>query len=351
MVPGGARVSRYGTFSAFAFMRRRSRRSRSHWPRWLLLLIAVGAAALVFWPSQDFNPYKVSIDVPQDDRRVLALLDSIASANPKVGLNLLRFGAMVQGDFVVPAGYYEIAPRDPWWRSLHRLRMGYETPRRLVVRAYQARSSLVRHLASVMHPSPSEFDVALFQGDSCVPLLPNTYEVYASLSPQEFADRMGREFDAFWNANRMESAAALNLTRYEATILASIVQAESKEPQEWSRIAGVYLSRLRKGMRLEADPTVVFAVLDRKLAPEPIRRVTGTMLRLEHPYNTYHSKGLPPGPLATVHPPVIDSVLVARPNGELFFCANPSKQGFHLFAKTYAEHLAYRKRYLSFINK
>ena len=332
-------------------MRRRSRRPRSQWPRWLLLLFALGAAALVLWPSQDFNPHQVAIDVPQADQRVLALLDSIASAKPEVSLNLLRFVAMVQGDFVVPAGYYEIAPSDPWWRSLHRLRMGYETPRRLVLRAYQGRSNLVRHLATVMHPSPSEFDKALFQVDSCVPMLPNTYEVYASLSPQEFADRMGREFDVFWNANRMESATALKLTRYEATILASIVQAESKEPQEWSRIAGVYLSRLRKGMRLEADPTVVFAVLDRKLAPEPIRRVTGSMLRLEHPYNTYRSKGLPPGPLATVHPPVIDSVLSARPNGELFFCANPSRPGFHLFAKTYAEHLAYRKRYLNFISK
>jgi UPF0755 protein len=285
----------------------------------LLLLFALGAAALVLWPSQDFNPHQVAIDVPQADQRVLALLDSIASANPEVSLNLLRFGAMVQGDFVVPAGYYEIAPSDPWWRSLHRLRMGYETPRRLVLRAYQGRSNLVLHLATVMHPSPSEFDKALFQGDSCVPMLPNTYEVYASLSPQEFADRMGREFDVFWNANRMESATALKLTRYEATILASIVQAESKEPQEWSRIAGVYLSRLRKGMRLEADPTVVFAVLDRKLAPEPIRRVTGSMLRLEHPYNTYRSKGLPPGPLATVHPPVIDSVLAHGPMATSFF--------------------------------
>jgi UPF0755 protein len=75
------------------------------------------------------------------------------------------------------------------------------------------------------------------------------------------------------------------------------------------------------------------------------------MLRVDHPYNTYRRKGLPPGPLATVHPPVIDSVLSARPNGELFFCANPSKPGFHLFAKTYAEHLAYRKRYLRFITK
>jgi hypothetical protein len=124
MVQGGARVSRYGTFSAFAFMRRRSRRPRSQWPRWLLLLFALGAAALVFWPSQDFNPHKVAIDVPQADRRVLALLDSIASANPEVSLNLLRFGAIVQGDFVVPSGYYEIAPSAPWWRSLHRLRMG-----------------------------------------------------------------------------------------------------------------------------------------------------------------------------------------------------------------------------------
>jgi UPF0755 protein len=135
------------------------------------------------------------------------------------------------------------------------------------------------------------------------------------------------------------------------TVLASIVQAESKEPEEWPRIAGVYLTRLKQGKRLEADPTVVYAVLDRGLAPAPIRRVTGAMLRVAHPFNTYRNKGLPPGPLATVHPPVIDSVLASRATGELFFCANPLKPGFHLFSKSYAEHLRNRSRYLKAITR
>jgi UPF0755 protein len=181
--------------------------------------------------------------------------------------------------------------------------------------------------------------------------LPNTYEVYASLTAAQFAQRMGREFDAFWTVDRTSAARKLGLTRYEATVLASIVQAESNQPEEWPRIAGVYLTRLKQGKRLEADPTVVYAVLDRGLAETPIRRVTGSMLRVSHPYNTYRNKGLPPGPLATVHPPVIDSVLASSATGELYFCANPSKPGFHLFSKSYSEHLRNRRRYLRAITR
>jgi UPF0755 protein len=275
----------------------------------------------------------------------------LAESDPEAHLNLLRIGALLQGNFVVPRGYYEISPSEPWWRSLRRLKMGYETPRSLVVRGYQGRDALVQRLASTFFEPASKLDSALFGGDSIVPVLPNTYEVYASLAPNEVAERMGREFDAFWNAPRSAAAAELGLSRYEVTVLASIVQAESKEPEEWPRIAGVYLTRLKQGKRLEADPTVVYAVLDRGLAPAPIRRVTGAMLRVAHPFNTYRNKGLPPGPLATVHPPVIDSVLASRATGEMFFCANPMKPGFHLFSKSYAEHLRNRSRYLKAITR
>lgn len=293
----------------------------------------------------------MSIHVAQDGTPVLTVLDSLAESDPEAHLNLLRIGALLQGNFVVPRGYYEISPSEPWWRSLRRLKMGYETPRSLVVRGYQGRDALVQRLAATFFEPASKLDSALFGGDSIVPVLPNTYEVYASLTPNEVAERMGREFDAFWNAPRSAAAAELGLSRYEVTVLASIVQAESKEPEEWPRIAGVYLTRLKQGKRLEADPTVVYAVLDRGLAPAPIRRVTGAMLRVAHPFNTYRNKGLPPGPLATVHPPVIDSVLASRATGELFFCANPLKPGFHLFSKSYAEHLRNRSRYLKAITR
>lgn len=332
-------------------MSQRSRKSRRIRPWWLAGVFALAAAIVGLWPSQDFSSEPVSVRVPKDSTRVLEVLDSVAKQNPKAHLNLLRFGARLQGNFLVPRGYYEISPSDPWWRSLRRLKMGYETPRSLVVRGYQGRAALVERLASTFFEPADELDSALFGGDSIVPVLPNTYEVYASLTPLEVAERMGREFDAFWNAPRTAAATQLGLSRYEVTVLASIVQAESKEPEEWPRIAGVYLTRLKQGKRLEADPTVVFAVLDRGVAVAPIRRVTGAMLQVAHPFNTYRNKGLPPGPLATVHPPVIDSVLASKATGELFFCANPAKPGFHLFSKSYAEHLRNRSRYLKAINR
>lgn len=315
------------------------------------MVFAVAAAVVSLWPSQDFSSEPVVLRVPEDGTPVLDVLDSVAAKNPDAHLNLLRLGGMLQGNFAVPRGYYEISPSEPWWRSLRRLKMGYETPRSLVVRGYQGRDALVQRLAATFFEPASKLDSALFGGDSIVPVLPNTYEVYASLTPNEVAERMGREFDAFWNAPRSAAAAELGLSRYEVTVLASIVQAESKEPEEWPRIAGVYLTRLKQGKRLEADPTVVYAVLDRGLAPAPIRRVTGAMLRVAHPFNTYRNKGLPPGPLATVHPPVIDSVLASRATGELFFCANPLKPGFHLFSKSYVEHLRNRSRYLKAITR
>ena len=332
-------------------MSQRSRKSRRIRPWWLAGVFALAAAVVGLWPSQDFSSEPVSVRVPKDSTRVLEVLDSVAKQNPKAHLNLLRFGARLQGNFQVPRGYYEISPSDPWWRSLRRLKMGYETPRSLVVRGYQGRAALVERLATTFFEPASELDSALFGGDSIVPVLPNTYEVYTSLTPTEVAERMGREFDAFWNAQRCTAATELGLSRYEVAVLASIVQAESKEPSEWPRIAGVYLTRLKQGKRLEADPTVVYAVLDRGLAEAPIRRVTGAMLRVAHPFNTYRNKGLPPGPLATVHPPVIDSVLASRATGELFFCANPAKPGFHLFSKSYAEHLRNRSRYLKAITR
>lgn len=332
-------------------MSQRSRKSRRIRPWWLAVVFAVAAAVVGLWPSQDFSSEPVVLRVPEDGMPVLDVLDSVAAKNPDAHLNLLRLGGMLQGNFAVPRGYYEISPSEPWWRSLRRLKMGYETPRSLVVRGYQGRDALVQRLAATFFEPASKLDSALFGGDSIVPVLPNTYEVYASLTPNEVAERMGREFDAFWNSPRSAAAAELGLSRYEVTVLASIVQAESKEPEEWPRIAGVYLTRLKQGKRLEADPTVVYAVLDRGLAPAPIRRVTGAMLRVAHPFNTYRNKGLPPGPLATVHPPVIDSVLASRATGELFFCANPLKPGFHLFSKSYAEHLRNRSRYLKAITR
>lgn len=164
--------------------------------------------------------------------------------------------------------------------------------------------------------------------------LPNTYEVYWNTSAKSFVERMHSEYKKFWNKSRLAKAKALNLSPTEVSILASIVQAETNQPTEKPRVAGVYLNRLQKNMKLEADPTLVFAVGD-----FTIQRVLNRHKQVESPYNTYLYEGLPPGPINIPSPQSIDAVLNYEKHDYLFFCAKADFSGFHAFAKTYNEHL------------
>ena len=181
--------------------------------------------------------------------------------------------------------------------------------------------------------------------------IPNTYELYWNISPEEFVDRMKKEHNKFWESNnRLALADSLDLSPAEVYTLASIVDAESNYGPEKARIAGVYLNRLKsKSWKLEADPTVVFAQGDFS-----IRRVTREMLEIDSPYNTYKYAGLPPGPIRMASRQAIDAVLKAEKHNYWFFCAKPPEEGQpaqHAFARNSAEHGRNARTYQHWLNQ
>ena len=176
--------------------------------------------------------------------------------------------------------------------------------------------------------------------------IPNTYEFYWNTSLTDFIKKMGREYHKFWNEAREKKAKKLNLSVTEVTILASIVEGETKNVKEMPRVAGVYLNRLRMDMKLEADPTVTWLIKTRK-----VYRVYKADTEIESPYNTYKYKGLPPGPIGFPEIHTIDAVLNAEEHHYLYFCAKPDNSGTHNFARTLDQHLAYARQFHRYLNK
>ena len=163
--------------------------------------------------------------------------------------------------------------------------------------------------------------------------IPNTYEFFWNTSAEKFIVRMHKEYERFWNDARKAKAGKLNLSPAEVVTLASIVEEETVKSSEKSRIAGVYLNRLRKGIMLQADPTVKFAVGDFS-----IRRILNKHLLVNSPYNTYRFVGLPPGPINYPSSSTVDAVLNAEKHSYLYFCAREDFSGYHNFSSTLKQH-------------
>ena len=176
--------------------------------------------------------------------------------------------------------------------------------------------------------------------------LPNTYEVYWTITPQKFVERMKKEYDKFWNVERKAKANEIGLTPQQVSVLASIVCEETNYAPEMPRIAGVYMNRLNKGMKLDADPTVKFALGD-----PTIKRILFRHLDVDSPYNTYKNQGLPPGPITIPSIKAIDAVLGYEKHNYLYFCASPAMDGTHRFARTLVEHNRNAREYQSVLNK
>ena len=181
--------------------------------------------------------------------------------------------------------------------------------------------------------------------------IPNTYEVYWNTSAIKFRDKMIKEYRNFWTKERVAKAEKQGLTPIDATILASIVHKESVKKDERPRIAGVYLNRLRAGMPLQADPTVIYAIKKKSDDfKQVIKRVFYNDLTMSHPYNTYNNLGLPPGPIAMPDITALEAVLNPEKNEFIYFCASIDRFGYHEFAATYEEHTKNAKKYSDWIN-
>ncbi len=181
--------------------------------------------------------------------------------------------------------------------------------------------------------------------------LPNTYEFFWNTSASSFVDRMVMEYNSFWSETRKAQAAQLGLSPTEVVILAAIVQEESKENTEQSRIAGVYLNRLKSGWPLQADPTVKFALYQQDgWDGEPIKRILEKDLAIDSPFNTYKNVGLPPAVIAMPDLSTVKAVLQAEAHSYFFFSADPERIGFHKFSKSLAEHNRNARSYHKYLN-
>ena len=242
-------------------------------------------------------------------------------------------------------GRYEIQPGWNMIQLIRHLRGGAQAPVEVILNNERMTENVAAKAASFL-----EFDSIslwnLLQDESFLKeigytpetlmslFIPNTYQLYWNTSPKGFVERMIKEHEKFWSSNkRLEKAEALGLSPEEVYTLASIVQKESLVTAERSRMAGVYLNRLKVGMPLQADPTVVFATRDFETP-----RVTFYHTSVESPYNTYKYAGLPPGPIAMAEINSLDAVLNAEVHKYLYFCAKGDGSGTHNFAKTLSAH-------------
>lgn len=176
--------------------------------------------------------------------------------------------------------------------------------------------------------------------------IPNTYEFNWNTNTEQFVERMAIEYKNFWNDERKGKAKKLKLEQSEVSALAAIVQKETAQSDEKPIVAGVYHNRIKKGMKLEADPTLIYAIGD-----FTIRRVLNKHKEVESPYNTYMHKGLPPGPICLPEISSIDAVLNRVDHSYIFFCAKEDFSGYHNFATTYKQHLVNARKYQRMLNK
>ena len=182
--------------------------------------------------------------------------------------------------------------------------------------------------------------------------IPNSYEFFWNTTPNKVREKMAKEYRKFWNEERLAKAKALGLTPLQVSALASIVHKETVKTDERPRVAGVYLNRYNKGMKLEADPTVIYAMKKQSGDfDQVIKRVLFKDLVIDSPYNMYKYEGLPPGPIAMPDITAIDAVLNPEKHNYIYFCASVTNFGYHEFAVTPAQHEVNRQKYVAWVNK
>lgn len=181
--------------------------------------------------------------------------------------------------------------------------------------------------------------------------LPNTYNFYWPTTGEEFVERMLTEFNKVWTAERQQKADQMGFTKLQVFTLASIVQMESSKKDEQPKVAQAYLNRLKIGMKLQADPTSIYAYKLQNGFNHKIQRVVGTHLATPSEYNTYKVKGLPPAPICLPNLSAVDAVLNPESHSYIYFCADPDRPGYHSFTSSYAEHQKNAEKYRKWLEE
>lgn len=252
---------------------------------------------------------------------------------------------------LVKAGRYQVKSGSSIFNLLRMLRSGNQTPVNLVINKLRLKEDLAQKIAanfecdsaSVMEVlnDPEVFKKFNVDGNTLMTIvIPNTYSLLWNAAPGKIIDKLYSEKEKFWNTERLAKAKDMNLTPEQVYSMASIVEEETNKEEDKGLIASVYMNRMNTGMRLQADPTVKFAMKDFGL-----KRILLKHLTYDSPFNTYQNAGLPPGPICTPSVNTIDAVLNAPKTTYIYFVAKPDFNGYSNFASTYAEHMVFAKAY------
>lgn len=317
----------------------------------LCLALLAGGVSLGFI-SANRTGQTVSLYVDADDTPDSVLQKAAAVGNPLTVLGLRGFMAVSGYASHVHPGRYDIDPGTSIYRIFRRLRAGQQTPVRLVIPAsLRTVEALAAKLGANLQTDSAawmaffrdtvalkEFEVDTFTLP-CL-FIPDTYEFFWTAEPVAMLRKMKKNYRRFWTDARLVKAREAGLSPYEVVTLASIVEQETANEAEKPMVAGMYINRLHQGMKLQADPTVKFA-----LRRFDLRRILHEHLAVESPYNTYRVDGLPPGPICLPSKSSVESVLNYARHPYIYMCAKEDLSGTHNFAATYAEHLANARRY------
>lgn len=323
----------------------------------IVLLISAGAAYVLFKPNTGafYQGHYLYVRTGSTYEEVKEELQSMGFVSDIRSFDLLARRAGYTDR--VQAGKYEIRKGMSNYQIVRMLRSGRQTPVKLVINKLRTRQDFINLIARnleadtnilkhIMADTVFLSQYGLDTNTVMCAVMPDTYEFYWNTSPEKVFRKIAANYARFWTDARKAQAKAQGLSPQQSIVLASIVEEESNMNDERPLIASVYLNRLRKGIKLQADPTARFAYGDFL-----IKRITGVQTGIPSAYNTYYVSGLPPGPICTPSPGSIEAVLKAPRNNYLYFCAKENFSGYHNFASTLQEHYHNAKRYHDALNR
>ncbi len=325
----------------------------------VILVVFFALNSILFIPNVKLEKDKVYIDVPKNidvDSLTNILKPYIKSpATFKLAAKIKRFKKP-------HGGRYEIKNLMNNNNLINLLRIGQKIEVKVTFNNKNSIPELAGAISHYIEPDSVSLSKAMndrqffkekgFTSDNILLMyIPDTYRLYYDTSPEQFREKMWRSYQKFWNETRWRKAEEIGLTPIQVGILASIIQKETTKQSELPRIAGVYLNRLKKGMLLQADPTVVYAYRQKYGNDLVIKRVLNKHKAVDSPYNTYKYAGLPPGPICMPDIQSIEAVLNPEKHQYYYFVADFNKPGYHLFSKNLREHNQRAGQYHQSLNK
>lgn len=325
----------------------------------VIVVVSLGVTGIIlrnkiFEPFNLESPQYIYIDETKDFENVVEQLNKMNLPSEKI---LRIISDRLRYPHAVKSGRYEVVDGMTMIDVVRMLRSGNQKAVNLTFNNIRTIENLAGRISNQLMLDSVELLNALsdrlvaekygFDENTFVSMfIPNTYQVFWDTGVDNLLKRMKREYNSYWSDDRKAKADRLGLTPIQVSILASIVEEEATYADEYPIVAGLYLNRLERGMKLEADPTVKYAIGDFAL-----RRILFRHLEVESPYNTYRVEGLPPGPIRVPSVAAIDATLSPQSHKYLFMCAKDDLSGRHNFAVTHAEHARNAARYQRALNE